>query len=206
MSRVKMRISTRLQKILAAGSTDLKYDAWACRVLGEPMVIATLVKAYVPEFSECSLEEIVSLIVGTIDLSVYGEHDEVSRDEFQETTSDSEDSLPDVYLASSTDTDKSATEGTVAFDVKVHVRLPNKEQLLQVIVNIEAQNRGSSWKRLLKRQQYSLARMVSSQHEHEFRAPEYEKLMVGLQYLGDAGTSEDYAEPGPRDTVKTLTT
>ena len=62
------------------------------------------------------------------------------------------------------------------------VRMPiitvlHLKRLLQVMVNLEAQKNVPSWDRRLKRKQYSLARMVFSQYEHELRAPEYEELM-----------------------------
>ena len=40
MYRIWMRICTTLQRILEDGSADLKYYAWACAVLGNPVVIA----------------------------------------------------------------------------------------------------------------------------------------------------------------------
>ena len=59
------------------------------------------------------------------------------------------------------------------------VRMPiitvlHLKRLLQVMVNLEAQKNVPSWDRRLKRKQYSLARMVFSQYEHELRAPKYE--------------------------------
>ena len=72
--------------------------------------------------------------------------------------------------------DSSITEGTVRYDIKYKAAVPSTKETVQLISNIEAQNRYHPGYPLLKRAVYYCGRLISAQKGTEFTGSQYGKL------------------------------
>ena len=72
--------------------------------------------------------------------------------------------------------DSSITEGTVRYDIKYKAAVPSTKETVQLIINIEAQNRYHPGYPLLKRAVYYCGRLISAQKGTEFTGSRYGKL------------------------------
>ena len=72
--------------------------------------------------------------------------------------------------------DKSGAEGTVYYDIRFHAVAPVDGKMIQLIVNLEAQNDFNPGYPLLKRAVYYCGRMISSQYGTVFVKLHYEKI------------------------------
>lgn len=72
--------------------------------------------------------------------------------------------------------DVSVREGTVRYDIRFLVRLPHDEERIEIIVNIEIQNKDKPGYPLPKRGIYYGAGMISAQRGTIFRDQEYGKI------------------------------
>ena len=72
--------------------------------------------------------------------------------------------------------DKSGAEGTVYYDIRFHAVAPVDGKMIQLIINLEAQNDFNPGYPLLKRAVYYCGRMISSQYGTVFVKSHYEKI------------------------------
>ena len=137
------------------------YDATCKRILSEKNIAAEILKGCVSEFADVSVDDIVNkYIQGTPSVGkiVVEPNEMPSKIENQYTE------------------DKSETEGTIFYDVRFNVVAPANGDLIELIINIEAQNNFNPGYPLLKRAIYYCSRMISSQYGTVFVKSEYEKI------------------------------
>lgn len=137
------------------------YDAACKKVLSEKGIIANILKACVSEFKDCSVSDIVSnYIQGSpeVGLTTVEADSVATRIESQQTE------------------DKSENEGTVYYDVRFTAVAPSDGELIELIINIEAQNDFHPGYPLLKRAIYYCSRLISSQNGTVFVRSHYEKI------------------------------
>ena len=72
--------------------------------------------------------------------------------------------------------DVKMTEGTVKFDIRFQALVPNSEEVISLIINVEAQNDYYPGYPLVKRGIYYYGRMISSQYGTVFTKSHYEKV------------------------------
>ena len=78
--------------------------------------------------------------------------------------------------------DNSVTEGSVTFDILFHAKAPGTDDLITLIINVEAQKSLSPKTKkgevypLMKRAVYYISRLISSQKETEFTGSDYGKI------------------------------
>lgn len=72
--------------------------------------------------------------------------------------------------------DKSVREGTVTYDIRFRAIVPDSEEQIALIINVEAQNDFYPGYPLIKRGIYYCCRMISSQYGREFTGSHYEKI------------------------------
>ena len=73
--------------------------------------------------------------------------------------------------------DTSKEEGKVFFDIRFYVRFPQEDELVKMLINVEAQNEVENLSYdIVTRGIYYCARMISSQKQREFVKSEYEKI------------------------------
>ena len=137
------------------------YDEACKRVLSEREIMAHILKSCTEEFKDCSLLDIAwRYIQGEPSISrIAVEPETISpRIESEQTE------------------DKSGAEGTVYYDIRFHAVAPVDGKMIQLIVNLEAQNDFNPGYPLLKRAVYYCGRMISSQYGTVFVKLHYEKI------------------------------
>ena len=137
------------------------YDEACKRVLSEREIMAHILKACTEEFKDCSLLDIAwRYIQGEPSISrIAVEPETISpRIESEQTE------------------DKSGAEGTVYYDIRFHAVAPVDGKMIQLIINLEAQNDFNPGYPLLKRAVYYCGRMISSQYGTVFVKSHYEKI------------------------------
>ncbi len=123
--------------------------------------MAHILKACTEEFKDCDLQDIAQrYIQGEPSISrIAVEPEAISpRIESEQTE------------------DKSGAEGTVYYDIRFHAVAPVDGKLIQLIINLEAQNDFNPGYPLLKRAVYYCGRMISSQYGAVFVKSHYEKI------------------------------
>lgn len=130
-------------------------------------------KGCVDEYSECSVDEIAEkYIEGTPEVGTVGVHvDETNR-------------LPRTpeVITGSNNEDSTLTEGTVHYDVRFDaiastaVHDAASQDVIRLIINVEAQTAFNPGYPLTKRAIYYCSRMISAQHGPIFKKSEYGKI------------------------------
>lgn len=82
----------------------------------------------------------------------------------------------DDYIESSATDDRSQKEGAVRYDIRFTARIPKKKEKLELIINIEAQNRLFPGYSVVRRGLYYCSRLISSQRGHNFRGSRYDDI------------------------------
>ena len=139
----------------------IQYDKACKEVLSEKGIIGHILKTCVREYENVSIEDIVNkYIQGTpeVEKILVQPDDGIYRIESQHTE------------------DSSEGENAVFFDVRFTALAPDTEELIELIINIEAQNKFNPGYPLLKRGIYYCSRMISGQYGTVFTKSHYEKI------------------------------
>ena len=139
----------------------IQYDKACKEVLSEKGIIGHILKTCVREYENVSIEDIVNkYIQGTpeVEKILVQPDDVIYRIESQHTE------------------DSSEGENAVFFDVRFTALAPDTEELIELIINIEAQNKFNPGYPLLKRGIYYCSRMISGQYGTVFTKSHYEKI------------------------------
>ena len=136
------------------------YDAAAKKLLSNKRVLANILKYFTKEFKDCTIKEIISCLTSDAKVSKGQQVDDKIRLRLDNAGSES----------------VSEKEGTRSFDVKFKVRLPNSNENVEIIINIEAQNSYNPGYPIEKRGTYYLSRLISSQYGIEFLGSDFNKL------------------------------
>ena len=164
---------TKLAADLETAAEKAKYDAACRQLLSEKVILAWIMKSTMDEFKGCSIDEICrECIIGTPKVASVPVHpDETVTSKISQT------GVEDVTM----------TEGKIVYDIRFYAKKPKKKQeeteqpvenedLLYLIINIEAQNSFRPGYPLIKRAIYYCSRMISSQYETEFKESQYGKI------------------------------
>ena len=155
------------QKTTLAQSVELtvqkaQYDAACKKLLAEKIILAWIMKHTMKEYAEYDVREIVERFI-------------MGEPKVAETKV-----LPDETNASKiTGTgveDTTVTEGSITYDIQFRAIVPDAEEVVQMIINVEAQNDFYPGYPIIKRGIYYCARMISSQYGTVFTKSHYEKI------------------------------
>ena len=154
-------IETELSRIIDAAGTEAAYDCEAKNLLSEKIILAHILCGTVPEFSDCTPEDVVPLIEGIpliSEISVFP--GETMNPKI--TGISNEDSIPN--------------EGKVTYDIRFFVRTPDRKSTMKLIIDMEAQKDYYPGYDIVTRGIYYGARMISSQYGTEFENSDYDKI------------------------------
>lgn len=148
------------QNIENAG-VDARYDECCKKLLANKKVLAWILKYSAAEYKDCTPEEIVSYIAG--------------EPQIGSVAVDAGATAPSVK---GLDTEDSViNEGKITYDLRFEATAPGTDgEVIQLIVNLEAQNAFKPGYPLLKRAVYYCSRMISAQKGMEFIRSEYHKI------------------------------
>ncbi len=153
----------RLFEDMSSAEMAAKYDTCCKILISNKVVLAYIMKYCIKEFSDFDVNYIANnCIDGTPQIS------EVAVDR---NTLDA----PQKITGLNTE-DKTQTEGTVYFDIRFVGILPDTDENIRIIINIEAQNNFNPGYSLIKRGLYYCARLVSAQKETEFGKDDYNNI------------------------------
>lgn len=139
-----------------------KYDAACKRILSDKMILARILKECVSEYKDVDEKTIAEkCIEGDINPESVG----VNPDE----------SYSPVIKGNNTE-DKLYYEGMVKYDILFDSFVPESNETIKLIINLEIQNQSNLGYPLIKRAHYYTGRLLSSQYGKEFKGSEYDKL------------------------------
>ena len=157
-----MRVETTLVKAINVAGTNAEYDAAVKNILAEKKILAWILKSCVEEFADIELDEIA-------DKYIEGEPQIAEVPVLPDETN-----APKVQGIGVEDV--TVTEGTVKYDIRFQATLPNSDELISLIINVEAQNDYYPGYPLVKRGIFYCGRMISSQYGTVFTKSHYEKI------------------------------
>ena len=150
---------------LAGKNTE--YDAAAKKLLSSKKILAWILKYCVEEFKDCSIADIR-------DHYIIGIPETASVPVLPDETNAAAMVNADRISGERTE-DTSVTEGKVTFDIRFRAITPHND-LVQLIINIEAQRSRHTSYPLLKRAMYYVSRLISSQYGVDFDKAQYGKI------------------------------
>lgn len=156
-----MEQETYLAHTIDQVSDKPAYDAACKKVLADKQILAWLLRACTVEFQHCSIEDIANY---------YIEGDPVINT-IGVTPDDSCSNIHGLGLE-----DKTLNEGTIYYDICFSAIAPDTQQLIPLILNVEAQNDYYPGYPLIKRAIYYGARLISSQYGTEFQSSNYQNI------------------------------
>ena len=155
------------QRTTLAQSIDIvqqkaQYDEACKKVLAEKIILAWIMKHTMKEYAKYDVREIVGdFIVGEPKVA----ETKVLPDETN---------APKITGTGVEDT--TVTEGSVTYDIQFRAVVPDSDEIVQMIINVEAQNDFYPGYPIIKRGIYYCARMISSQYGTVFTKSNYEKI------------------------------
>ena len=153
-----------LARNIASAGKNASYDAACKRLLANKTILAWIMKSCLEEYRDFDVNEIAEqYIEGTPQVAQMELNpDEKAGESGQIRGMNAEDST--------------IREGTIAYDIRFWAVVPKKEEVIRLIINIEAQNDFYPGYPLTKRGIYYCSRMISSQYGTEFIEAHYEKI------------------------------
>ena len=155
------------QKTTLSTSIDIvdqktQYDEACKKVLAEKIILAWIMKHTMKEYVDYDVVEIVErFIVGEPKVA----ETKVMPDETN---------APKVTGTGVEDT--TVTEGSITYDIQFRSIVPGSKEVVQMIINVEAQNDFYPGYPIIKRGIYYCARMISAQYGTVFTNSHYEKI------------------------------
>ncbi len=144
-----------------------EYDAAAKKLLSSKKILAWILKYCVEEFKDCSIADIR-------DRYIIGIPETASAPVLPDETNAAAKVNADRISGERTE-DTSVTGGKVTFDIRFRAITPHND-LVQLIINIEAQRSRRTSYPLLKRAMYYVSRLISSQYGVDFDKAQYGKI------------------------------
>ena len=156
-----MSEETTISQGLRITDVSAGYDAACKRVLSEKAILARIMKSCLEEYRDCNVDDIAKkYIEGQPQVAAVPVHPD-----------------EDSTLINGMDTeDKLVNEGSVTYDIRFRSIVPNSQEQIALIINVEAQGNFYPGYPLVKRGIYYCGRMISSQYGREFIDSHYEKI------------------------------
>ncbi len=156
-----MEVQNALANRIDTAGEMISYDEACKKVLSNKVILAWIMKGCLKEYNDCSVSDIAEkYIEGEPEISKSA----VNVDESAE------------FIEGSNTEDATIKEHTVKFDIKFKATLPGTKEIIDMIVNVEAQNDFYPGYPIVKRGVYYGCRLISSQYGTVFENSEYEKI------------------------------
>lgn len=160
-----MEKETALNDIMGYGVPQ--YDQSAKNLLSDKSILAHILKSTVPEFKDVSIEDIANVYIE-------------GKPEVGKTyLNPGKTNAGGGKIKGDRNEESSSSEGWVTFDILFHAKAPGTDDLITLIINVEAQKTQRPSKlgyQILKRAIYYVSRIISSQKEREFQGSDYDKI------------------------------
>lgn len=157
-----MEVNSPIAEDIRVTDQNAQYDAACKKLLSEKIILAWIMKSCLEEYRDLGVKEIAEkYIEGTPQVG------EVA-------ITPGETNATKVRGISNEDTVQG--EGKVTFDIRFLAWAPVSGELIQLIVNVEAQGKLNTGYPMVKRAIYHCSRMISAQYGTEFIHSEYQKI------------------------------
>lgn len=153
-----MQTKAKIVEDLESAELREKYDTQCKILLSEKPILARIMKGCIAEYKDCSIEQIENFIEGKPSISKFSVYPNGKTIRGMNTE------------------DNSLSEGTIYYDIRFTALAPSTKEQIELIINIEAQNKYNPGYPLVKRGLYYAARLISSQFGVEFDKQDYAKL------------------------------
>ena len=167
-------VPSEIAQNLKAADEDatFKYDEAARNIVAQKSVLAYILKSALDEYAEYTVQEIAErFIEGEPELRKTAVHQDHPDKEGDTSMMSGDDKIEGEPTA-----DKSQKDGTVYYDIRFTAVLPSDGELIEILLNLEIQNKDTPGYPIPKRGIYYTARMISSQRGTIFKDQEYGKI------------------------------
>ncbi len=172
-------MNTQLTNELLSASKDAQYDRYCKNLLTHKIILAHIMKECVREFKNYDADFIAkNCILDTPEVSEVAVHRNTEN-------------TPKIIGANNEDT--TMNEGTVYFDIRFVAVLPDTNENIKLIINLEAQNNYNLGYSLIRRALYYCCRLISSQYGTEFSNSDYNNIKK-VYSIWICTNTPDYAE------------
>lgn len=163
-----IKVETALSRDMSLIKDGRKLDELCKRVLSNKIVLSWIMKKCMDEYKNYEVSDILkNYIIGFPQVAKSAVH----RDE---KSLDGKDAVERI-VGENTE-DSTVTEGKVTFDIRFTAIIPDTEEPVYLIINIEAQEDFYPGYPIIKRGIYHCSRMISAQYGTEFTNSHYENI------------------------------
>ncbi|MBQ4284439.1 MAG: hypothetical protein IJB96_11000 [Lachnospira sp.] len=152
---------TALSSDIEAADDKAQYDEHAKNLLSNKPILAWILKSTIKDFMDLSIKEIINLIEGEPQVGIVPVDPGLTN-------------APKITGLSAEN--NTQHEGKVTYDIRFFVYTPQKDWLIKLIINVEAQKKFNPSYDLTTRGVFYGARMLSAQYNTEFSHGDYDKL------------------------------
>lgn len=157
-----MEVNTPIAEDIRITDQNAQYDNACKKLLSEKIILAWIMKSCLDEYQNCDVKEIAEkYIEGTPQVS------EVA-------VAPGETNATKVRGIGNEDTVQG--EGRITYDIRFVAWAPVSNEMIQLIINVEAQGKLNTGYPMVKRGIYHCSRMISAQYGTEFIHSEYQKI------------------------------
>ena len=150
-----MTTTTKIADDIDVTELRARYDTQCKLLLSEKPILARIMKGCIEEYKDCTIEQIESYIEGKPDISTFALHSNGKT------------------IRGTNTEDATLNEGTIYYDIRFTALAPSTNEQIELIINIEAQNKYNPGYPLVKRGVYYAARLISSQFGTEIDKQDY---------------------------------
>ncbi len=139
------------------------YDNLCKNILSRKFMLACIMKACIDEYKDCSTTDIINKYIDG-ELKVGEEF--LYKD----------DKITFNQIHGLNTEDNSINNGFIRYDIKYKALIPNSDKKAHLIINIEAQHNKNLDYSIIKRAEFYIGRLISSQKNIEFNKSDYDKI------------------------------
>lgn len=168
-------------------TTAVQYDEHVKRILSNRYILAWILKCTTSEFSKLSIKQIAEECISE-DISI-------SKVRVMPGKTNTDVEKTRERIVGTNTEDKIPGEGEIYYDMRFSAYAPDKEEVIKILLNVEAQKKFKLKYALVTRGIFYAARMISAQMDTEFLANDYSEMkkvysiwicMNAPNYIGNA--------------------
>ena len=157
-----MEVNTPIAEDIRMTDQNAQYDAACRQLLSEKIILAWIMKSCLDEYRNCDVKEIAErYIEGTPQVG------EVAVMPGETNTT---------KIRGVSNEDTVLGEGRITYDIRFVALAPGTDEMIQLIINVEAQGKFNTGYPMIKRAIFHCSRMISAQYGTEFNHSEYQKI------------------------------
>lgn len=157
-----MEVNTPIAEDIYTADQNARYDAACRRILSERIILAWIMKSCLEEYQDFDVKEIAEKYI------------EGKPQVAEIAVMPGETNAPRIRGISNEDTVQG--EGRVTYDIRFLAIVPVSGEMIQLIINVEAQGKFNTGYPIVKRGVFHCSRMISAQYGTEFTHSEYQKI------------------------------